>query len=218
MAQLLIRPENVLRHKVGKSAAWAASLGLRASVALRGALRSDRGVEIREIDTFDDRHDRLWDAMANDVVCGVVRDASYLNWKYVDQPGQTFLRLELTRGDDVGGVAVLAFREPDSTYPYRRAFLVDLVAPLRNRSVLEQLLYRVSLAAEQRCADSLVSMHTDRRVTRALKACGFVLRSPRRFLLIDPHELPADEVALMSAADNWYVTQGDSDIDRPGAA
>jgi hypothetical protein len=175
-------------------------------------------MDVRDVPRFDDRHDRLWATMAQDVTCGVVRDASFLNWKYVDQPGQTFVRLELLEGGAVKGVVVLALREPDAVYTYRRAFLVDLVAPLRDEALLHRLIQLATSAAAERGADSLVCMHLHAHLTLALKASGFRLREPSRFLLIDTGGLSAHELSLVTSPDNWYLTQGDSDIDRPGVS
>src|SRR5688572_32282386 len=48
----------------------------------------------------------------------------------------------------------------------------------------------------------------------ALRDCGFHLRKPERFLLVNPGTLSgAARDGVLSAA-SWFVTQGDSDIDR----
>jgi hypothetical protein len=98
IAQLLVRPGNVLKGKMPAPAAWAADLGLRASSALR--MRSAGGPTLipAVVERFDQRHDALWEMAAGHLTCAVVRDASYLNWKYVAQPGQDFLRLQLCDG------------------------------------------------------------------------------------------------------------------------
>jgi hypothetical protein len=147
--------------------------------------------------------------------CAVVRDASYLNWKYVDQPGQAFLRLEIVEGTEVKGVAILSFSEPDDVYRYRRAFLVDLVAPLADEVRLSQLLQAAHVAAAERDADALTCLHIGAPLTRALQQHGFRLRTPERYLLVDPGGLQAQTLETVLAADSWFVTQGDSDIDRP---
>jgi hypothetical protein len=144
-----------------------------------------------------------------------VRDASYLNWKYVDQPGQTFVKLELLEGDRVRGAAVFVVREPDAAYKYRRALLVDVVASLADDEVLEQVIQAAVAAAQSRGADAMVCMHVGPALTRALKACGFSLRTPERVLLVDPETLPTAARERVLDGANWLVTQGDSDIDRP---
>jgi hypothetical protein len=215
VAQLLVRPDQVLKGKLPAPAAWAAGLGLRASNALRGVLREAPRLDVREVERFDERHDRLWACASRDLTCAVVRDASYLNWKYVDQPGQQFLRLELTGADGVHGVAIWMFREADAHYRYRRAHLVDLVAPFADAAALQHLVVGACRAAAEHGADALLCLHIDARLTRALRAAGFHLRSPERFLLVDPGPLAGEALDRVLSPRSWYVTQGDSDIDRP---
>jgi hypothetical protein len=41
------------------------------------------------------------------------------------------------------------------------------------------------------------------------------MRSPERYLLVDPGALEGATLEHALSADSWFVTQGDSDIDRP---
>ncbi len=215
IARLLVRPENVLRAKLPAPAAWAAGLGLRASGTVRGLLAERSHFTVAPVDRFDDRHDRLWASVSGAMEVAVVRDASYLNWKYVDQPGQRFLRLEFANERGVTAVAVWALREPDDIYRYRRAFLVDLVAPVADAWVMHQVLSGACAAATEAGADSLLCHHISEPLTRALQKAGFQLQQPERFLLIDPSPLSSATRARALAPESWFVTQGDSDIDRP---
>ena len=151
---------------------------------------------------------------SRDLTCAVVRDASYLNWKYVDQPGQQFLRLEVADDQGIKGVAVWMFREPNRKCRYRRAFLVDLVAPLADATSLLHVI-KATCAAVSGEADALLCRHMDGRLTRALRHCGFHLRQPDRFLLVDPGSLTGLSLDRALSSESWFVTQGDSDIDRP---
>jgi hypothetical protein len=48
-----------------------------------------------------------------------------------------------------------------------------------------------------------------------LRACGFHLRKPERFLLVSPGTLSGPALECVLTPENWLVTHGDSDIDRP---
>ena len=104
VARLLIRPEKVLQGRLPAPAAWAAGLAFRTSHAARKLVAERSPFNVRSIERFDERHDRLWTRASRDLTCAVVRDASYLNWKYVDQPGQQFLRLEVSDDQGIRGV------------------------------------------------------------------------------------------------------------------
>jgi hypothetical protein len=175
---------------------------------LRGTL------EAGEVSRFGERHDRLWARVGGSYACAVVRDASYLNWRYVDQPGQTFVRLELRQGDRSVAVAVLTVREPDAAYRYRRALVVDLVVPADDADVLWTTFDEIRLACERLDVDLISCDLRHPRLERSIRAFGFVRRRPRRVLLV---AVPDDASPLAAAlsADSWLVTGGDADIDRP---
>ena len=214
-AQLLIRPERVLKGKLPSPAALAAGVALRAGGVLRGVIKGRGNATVREITRFDASHDLLWERLASEVTCAVRRDASYLNWKYVDQPGQEFLRLEVSDGQDARGVVVLMFRDPDVAYRYRRAFIVDVIAPLGNDTLMAELLSSAVRAAADRSADALLCLHINAKLTAALQRQGFRLRSPSRYLLVRPVGLDDQLRDRLLDPAAWFVTQGDSDIDRP---
>ena len=214
-AQLLIRPERVLKGKLPGAAAFAAGLGLRAGSAMRDVWRHRFEGDVREVSRFGAEHDALWERMAGDLTCAVRRDASYMNWKYVDQPGQDFLRLEVSNGHGLSGSVICMFREPDEAYKYRRAFIVDLVAPLSDDRAMDGLLQAAVSAASERGADALHCLHINPRLTSALRRGGFRMRQPSRFLLVRPGPIEGRDRDALLNANGWYVTQGDSDIDRP---
>ena len=169
-------------------------------------------------DGFDQRHDRLWDAVKDQYGCAVVRDASYLNWKYVKQPGQNFIRLELLSDGHLKGVAVLMLRDPGphSPYLYRRAFVVDLVVPVADRNVLLGALDAIRSQCAELEADSIVFEVINSPIESALADYGFIRRDPERYLWLYMNKTFSDEFRKSALdADNWLVTKGDSDIDRP---
>jgi hypothetical protein len=215
IAQLLVRPGNVLKGKVPTAAAWAAEVGLRASYALRDRFSEPATLATRLIDRFDERHDALWQRTARDVTCAVVRDASYLNWKYVNQPGQNFVRVEFSDGTGVKAIAVWMFKDPDGIYKYRRAFLMDVLGPFADSLAMQQVIKSACRVAADRGADALLCHHVNARLTQALRVSGFHLRRPERFFLIDPGPLAGPVLERALSADKWLVTHGDSDIDRP---
>jgi hypothetical protein len=214
---LLLRPHRVLGDKLHPLAAGVAGAGLNARRHLKRYLAGPRGgqLAVRTVDRFDARHDALWASVSREYGCAVVRDASYLNWKYVDRPGQRFLRLELLERGEVCGVAVWTIREPRGRYHYRRAYLVDLVAPQGDAAQLQAAVETACAHAAATGVDALGCYHMSARLTAALRACGFHLRDPRRYLLVDPGGLAGTALERVLGADHWFLTQGDSDVDRP---
>jgi hypothetical protein len=51
-----------------------------------------------------------------------------------------------------------------------------------------------------------------------LQSLGFRLREPERFLMVHlPEDCDSQMSSRLLAADQWFITQADSDIDRPSA-
>ena len=224
-SQLLLRPANVLEGRLPAGVRHLAGGLLGGLQTLRRwqaerrsstSVRSD--AELREVERFCSRHDQLWRQAAADLSCAVVRDASFLNWKWVDQPGQQFTRLELLSGGECLGVVVLMVRQPSSAYRYRRAFISDLVVSFRQPDVVRTLLSEAINASIRLGADAVECLHIDRRLTEHLAALGFQPRPPGRVLLVHvPEDCPPEVRQRWLDPDGWFITQADSDIDRPSA-
>lgn len=205
----------------GKMPVWlrppaAAALGLAQRARwFRGRRRFGWRPEVCEIERFDEAHTALWASVALGYRCAVVRDASYLNWKYVAQPGQNFVRLEVRKNGRAVGVAILAVLEPDDVYVYRRALLVDVLVDPEDDDAVWTTFDAARHAAIARGAAVLVFDVINAALSRHARAFGFTARKPERYLLVSTQGI--DEAAGRTVLDprSWLVTRGDSDIDRP---
>ncbi|MGE5191282.1 MAG: hypothetical protein ACM3U2_02190, partial [Deltaproteobacteria bacterium] len=210
-SELMIHPDAVLQGKhAGK--ATLAEWGWRATTAVRTLFQHRARLDVQQVARFGERHDELWRVTSNDVACGVVRDASYLNWRYVDQPAVEVLRLEIVDGNALRGVVVLTFREATAAYPYRHAVLSDLVAPLADADLLSQLFQVAGTAAAERDADALLCEHAGQPLTRALRQYGFLMRDPGRFLMVNPGQLTPEWRSVVLTGKDWLITPGDADL------
>ena len=138
-------------------------------------------LETREVPRFTAAHDRLWRQDEAHFPVAVVRDASYLNWKYVDQPGQSVVRLELAGDDGVRAVAIVSISDADATYRYRRAWLTDLVVRPDDPDLVWSVFEAVRVASLRLGADLLIfDVISDLFVKNAL-AFGFARREAVSF-------------------------------------
>jgi len=216
---LVLNPRRVLGAKLRpRWLQYPAALGytaLQRSKHFLGQRRLPWTPTVAEIARFDATHDRLWDAVKHAYPCIVVRDASYLNWKYVDQPGQNFLRLEVRHNATVVAIAVVLIVEPGQVYPYRRGFLVDLLVPATNQEVIWAALEAVRQACQQRDVDLLTFYLVSHALRSAVTSFGFFLREPTRFFLVSAGGISSEVSRAVLSPAHWFITQGDSDIDRP---
>jgi hypothetical protein len=216
---LILNPYQVLAAKIApRIARDAAVFGLAVLQFGRrtaGCRRLRWQATVEEIARFDRRHDTLWQEVQHEYQCAVVRDASYLNWKYVEQPGQHFLRLEIQRDGRIVAIAVVLIVEPASVYPYRRGFLVDMVVPISDREVVWAMLDSVRRVCQQRAVASLTCYLISHQLRQAMTSFGFFPKKPTRFLLVATEGVSAAISRVVLSPAQWFITLGDSDIDRP---
>jgi hypothetical protein len=216
---LIFNQQKVFANKVrplwlGNLAACGLSI-LQGSRRMLGWRRLRWIPTISEITRFDASHDRLWEEVEHEYQCIVVRDASYLNWKYVDQPGQDFVRIAVRRDEKLVAIAVVLIVEPGSTYVYRRGFLVDLIVPISDAEVIWAALEAVRKICTDRSVDLLTFYLINHALRESITSYGFFARKPTRFFLVAMQGVSTEENELMSSHKNWFITMGDSDIDRP---
>ncbi len=214
-----LRSKNILRNKLPKGpVSWGAAVALSTITAMkRVGGRPSLGwkPEIHTIEQFGNQHDELWKSVCSELTCSVVRDSSFLNWKYVAQPGQNFQRLEIRKQGEVVALAIVMIKEPTEAYPYRRAFLVDLIVKPSDSEAVWAILEAVRTYSIQENVDAIIFYLSCPALHEQLLSFGFRSKEPTRFLLVSTDGLNETIAELLSTMDNWYLTMGDSDLDRP---
>jgi hypothetical protein len=123
--------------------------------------------------------------------------------------------LELRQDGHLVGVVVLLVLEPDQVYPYRRAFLADVVMPLRDEDLVRSALDILRETCARRDVDAIECELLSAPLSRSMKAFGFLQVAPRRFFLLSTPGTTASFERTAVSPDNWFVIYGDSDLDRP---
>jgi FkbH-like protein len=209
----MVRPDRVLRGKLpmGIDRVAAAYFALRGP--RRKALQASRSndLEVRRVDRFHSSHDALWEQMRQGVSCLAVRDSSYLNWKYADQPGQRFECWEVLRANRLLGVFVTKTEEPNANYAYRRVNWVDMVCAM-NPETIDTVIQGCICSSVKLGADAISIQLTHRLIEERLIGQGFLARQETRYLYAS-RGLTESVPGIVDY--DWLINQGDSDIDRP---
>ena len=189
-----------VRPSVGRAVGRVANRTL--GPLLRRAPRVPAGWSVTELPRCDERTDALWDEVAGGYRVAVVRDAAYMNWRYVDNPDD-YVVLGLGRGGSLRGIVVVK-----STLKKGLTVgeIVDLVCAADDSATL-RLLLRVAV---DRCREldcglvetwSIRGTWLDHQFMRA----GVAIRRTRVNFLISP-DYPDP---LIYDKDAWLLTQGD---------
>lgn len=213
----VLRPRDAFRGRLRGLMRWSVAWAAYTWSRLRRAsstrpLAFDTGL----IDRFDERHDRLWAAVRQQYTCVVVRDAAYLNWKYVEQPGQSFIRTEV-RGPhgEARGVCVWVVHAPDQTHAYRRAWILDMVVDHQLADEVTALVDAVIVDAASRDVDVIEMDLHGAELAQHLVRLGWIRGRVTRHLRVCWFGGNTTAFRSLSAPAGWFVTRGDSDGDHP---
>lgn len=169
---------------------------------LRRRLRLPPGFTLEEVNRFDRSPDELWEEVSHGYRVAQVRDAAYLNWRYVANPDHYDL-LTLRRDGRLVGIAVLG-------RTLRRGIqvgeLMELIHPTDDEDTLRLLVGAVAVRAEGRGCRLLQAWSVpDTRLDARLRRAGLRWRRGEVKFLLSPG-FPG---VAASDPDGWLLSQGD---------
>jgi hypothetical protein len=175
---------------------------------------ADEHTEQRWIDRFDARFDGLWERVAPRYGLTVIRDSTYLNWRYCDNPARDYRTVVAERAGEV--VAYMTLRCMEQ-YGLRGGMIVDLAAAPGSEQALSALLvFAERFLREQQLDVMACLINGDDRYVRLLRRQGF-LRVPGRLGFKEwyfGYRINKPTVSEEVCADpaNWFLTFGDTDV------
>lgn len=190
--------------------------GLRVADASAAALTRLGGARLVAVDRFDERLDEVWAGAADHYPVLSRRDLAATGWRIDQRPDADHLRrYYLVRRGRALGYVVL---RPTSWSGESVVVVADYLAPPRWVPVL---LLAAGQAARREGAVAMVAKTRNEPADRGLRAAGFLRRQHGADPPIQLVVRCTDEAgicALVSEADNWFVTSADSDLEYGTAA
>jgi GNAT superfamily N-acetyltransferase len=164
---------------------------------------------IREIRSFDDSFNELWQRAGTQWPCAVIRDSRYLEWQFRRQPGKRFEVRGLYEQNQLMGYVVLFFRKTGPRGVPPKAAITDLCYDARRSpQVVDELLKTALHLALERQTGSLVTDVLDPFVESRLQKFGFWrIQAAPQFMAST-----AEHPDLICKRSNWFLTRADSDI------
>ena len=199
-------PERLMARKLGTP--W---LGRLEPVgrwwrALAVERRTDRRIEVQEVSTADQQFDCLWRDARSRLAQALVRDRSWVAWRYLSAPGGAYRVLLATRSGEPVGYAAC------SAPGVQSATIADVFAAPGDSATFTALVQATVGRATASGADSIRTLATAGSwAHRELLRAGF-FRSRHAFGV---HYVPLDPLVTASgvgAASDWYLLGGDFDV------
>jgi hypothetical protein len=189
-----------LRHASVVSRVWRLWLADR--------LPEDPEVEFRQVAHAGDAFDRLWTRCVADAVFSAVRDASWVQWRFLSSPARKYdVVLAYRDGEPVGYRATHLAKSSDKT----SAFLAEILAPKFDAAARDSLLAGAVASAHEAGADILAALAVPGTDLHAsLRRAGF-LRGPAFAVHIVPFSsgLPMDR---LRKPENWRLSGAEFDV------
>lgn len=168
--------------------------------------RGRAGERIEEVTRFDARFDALWSRVAGRYPVLIVRDASYLEWRYARYPFAGVESFALTTNGEPRGFAVIHIA-PDEE-GLSAASLLELFG---EETALEALLTEAIRRSVRADASYIAAKSSSVETRRLLERRGFLARASEH----SPYTYKVNRPELadvLEKDDNWYISLGDGDI------
>jgi GNAT superfamily N-acetyltransferase len=166
-----------------------------------------RNVEIRTIESFDDRIDDFWKKVSRNYTMIVIRDKKYLNWRYFEKPNVKYTVLLAEKNERILGYIVLRSRNEKKL---RLGYIVDLFASSDKKVIIQALVLKAIKHFREQNVDIIICMMLKNSpFYRILRYNGFISVRSNKFIA----RVNSSERSETSFKDQtkWYITMGDSD-------
>ena len=171
-------------------------------------------VTLKSIPEFDERFDRFWEEASSSHPIILHRDSRYLNWRYVECPGQYYQKFVAEKEDRVLAMVVVRVLE---RYGLTNGAIVDILALPNHENITHALLLKAIEHLKEKRVDMIACSVPEWSVyNMLLKKCGFV-KCPKRLnpkeepFIIYPFSKEVD-IDFIKNPSNWYITWGDTDV------
>lgn len=168
--------------------------------------------EVRVLEAFGDEVTGLWKRFSRQVNVAVERDAAYLTWRYVNKPGERYLKLGLFDHGELVALVVLTVKDKHGG---RVGYLMDLLHEPGEHDAGLQLARAALIEMRRQGADVALAWclpHSPNRV--CYRRAGF-FGLPAALRPIELHfgvrPLAGVDQGALGNPTNWYVSYSDSD-------
>jgi GNAT superfamily N-acetyltransferase len=170
-------------------------------------LKSGADPSCRAIEEFDADFDRLWEECSSQHDIAVVRNKTYLNWRYLMRPDWLYYPFGYYEDSQLKGYVVLKIFREDRV---KRGHIVDIFSNSQDRHTLDCLISEsLAFFSQQKVDEATVWIWGNPLIEHLLEDKGFLKKPADIPLLLRIHKnhpLPD----RMKDNSHWYFAMGDS--------
>ena len=179
------------------------------------------GIDVKSVETFDSSFDRFSQVCQSNITFGLVKDYSYLTWRYLERPDRDYHILVALEGGDMIGYMIMYYAQD------KNSICECEILPGKEHAVFALLEYAgdVALIAGSRVIDIWIADQNP--IYTALQKSGFIsqhhirqwaakwesLSSMLYQIILYSKHLPAQtQKELDIDSSYWSLSMGDSDL------
>lgn len=203
--------ENILRGYINnnfllKVSAYIAGIFLKAFIKVRKI--QVKNISVKRVHSFDGRTDEFWSEVADDYSVIQVRNADFLNWRFVENPDSQYTIFKAEKNGKFLGYIVLKEIIEDNR---RGGIIVDILTHLDYGEINDCLISKAVEHFKEKNVDYVACLMRKGNIYyKTLKKHGFITTPKKvRFIIhINSSNFPKSYASLF---DKWFFTWGDSD-------
>ena len=174
---------------------------------LEGNLRC----KIKQVYSFDDNINKLWESVKDELRISVPRISRYLNWRFVENPEEKYFLFLVNTSDHLEGYFVLKkYTNPNNGEKY--GHIIDFL--FEDYSYFENVLF-YSYNFFKETGVSKVTFWINESIANNLQLAKLGVKKmemERTYFGYKIFDLQSDFGNELENMENWYITMGDSDV------
>ena len=121
------------------------------------------------VESFDKRADEIWERIKNTVDLQIVKDAKYLNWKYVNQPNTRYKSYYIYNKNKIIGILILRF----GSFPEPKiGSIVEIISIENKEDILNEILCFAKKIFMQHNVNEIICLSTSILLSSILDKMG----------------------------------------------
>ena len=170
------------------------------------------GCYIKSINKFEKDYDDLWSKVSTRILIGINRNREYMNWRYIDKPGEYYSRYGLYEKGVLTGIVIFTLK---NKHDGRIGYLMEVLFDPENEYAGNKLLKFCSKVLKENKADLILAWCFSHSFNYFChRKAGFYkfperLRPQKLGIIVKSLNLiPAEDIHNNK---NWFFSYSDSD-------
>jgi hypothetical protein len=164
---------------------------------------------LRRVSRFDETADELWRDLSAEETVRVVKDSEYLNWRYIQKPGNHYAVFQISIGESALGYVVVQTK-PDRGRYLKKALVLDIIGKMDR----PHMTYLISVSEHilRKLEFDTIAFWAPRgsRIHSIISSEGYASRG-ELILITRQNRHEVTEHAIRSPKD-WFIMAGDTDV------